>query len=94
MTRCQYLFTVRAVVVYVQHVDVHRDRSFELPVSGHHVESVPVPAFSVQRLFYDQTPLALVHLDNGKLAQRVSICGGAQRWVLINPALFSQMFGH
>lgn len=75
MTRRRpHLLTLRTVVVDVQHVDVHADRGLELAVGGHDSEGVPVPDLPVQRLGQNQAPPALALLDDGKLAQRVSIC--------------------
>lgn len=55
-------------------MDVHNNRSFELPIAGQDFERVSVFGLSVQRLLHNQTPLALVLLDDGKLAQRVAVC--------------------
>lgn len=69
-----HLFTHWTVVINIQNVNVHADRSLELPVSGGDLERVPVFGLSVQPLLHDQTPHALVLLDDGELAQRVPAC--------------------
>lgn len=69
-----HLLTQRTVVIDVQHVDVYYNRSLKLPIGGGDSECVSVFGLSVQTLLNNQTPLALVSLDDGKLAQRISIC--------------------
>lgn len=72
--RLPHLLTLRTVVVNVQHVDVHADGGLEPAVCGHDSEGVSVLELSVQRLGEDQAPPPLALLDDGKLAQRISIC--------------------
>ncbi|TNN47211.1 hypothetical protein EYF80_042602 [Liparis tanakae] len=55
-------------------VDVDGDRRLRLAVGGRDLERVAVPDLAVQSLLHDQAPLALVLLDDGKLAQRVAVC--------------------
>lgn len=69
-----HLLAQRTVVVDVQHVDVHGHRRLKLPVGGGDSERVAVSGLAVQTLLHDQTPLALVLLDDGELAQRVPVC--------------------
>lgn len=69
-----HLLALRTVVVGVQHVDVHAGRGLELAVGGHDPEDVAVSDLSVQRLLHDQAPPPLALLDDGKLAQRISVC--------------------
>lgn len=69
-----HLFTHWTVVINIQHVDVHTNWRLKLPVSGGDLERVSVFDLSVQSLLYDQTPHALVLLDDGELAQWVTAC--------------------
>lgn len=85
MTWITHLFTQRTVVIDVQHVDVHSNRSLRLPIGGRDFECVSVFGLSVQSFLHDQTPLALVRLDDGELAQRVPVCrwdGEQNSWLL------------
>lgn len=71
-----HLLTQWTVVIDVQHVDIHVDGSLKLAISGCDSQSISVSGLSVQTLLHNQTPLALLHLHNGKLAERVSGCRG------------------
>lgn len=83
--RRPHLLTLRTVVIDVQHVDVHADRGLELPVGGHDSEGVTVPDLPVQRLLQDQAPPPLALLDDGELAQRISLCGGEEDGSKLTP---------
>lgn len=69
-----HLLTQRTVVINVQHMDIHHNHSVKLPVGGRDFEAVSIFDFSVQTLFHDQAPLPIILLDDGELAQRVTIC--------------------
>lgn len=77
--RPPHLLTLRTVVVNVQHVDVHTDGGLEPPVCGHDSEGVSVLELSVQRLGENQAPPPFALLDDGKVAQRISICTDGER---------------
>lgn len=81
-----HLAALGAVVVDVEDVEIHDHPSLRPPVGGRDLERVSVAGLSVQGFFGDQTPLALVLLDDGELAQRVSVC--RTRWRAERYSLF------
>lgn len=64
----KYLFTLRAVVVGVQNLDLHSGFGSEDPVAGSNVQKVIVLLFTVQGLSDKDLPFILNVFD-GKLAE-------------------------